>query len=509
MNSIRHQVSEFRMAAGVLALLALMLAGASIPVQAQTFTTLYSFQGPNNKDGAYPNGLVQGTNGYLYGTTEDNTGGVFKISTSGAETVLHVFDNVGGDPDGEANAAPLVQASNGDFYGTSQGNSGGCGGPNGTCGIVYKITTAGKMTTLHYFCSVTSPTNSCLDGTGAETAMVQASNGDFYGTTNGYGAYGEGTIFKITAGGKLTILHSFCATKTTSNYCTDGAPPYSALIQGTDGNLYGTTTWGGDNNEGTIYKITETGTFTTLHNTGDDGDLGEFPKTALVQGADGNLYGVTESGGVSTYCAGNCGTFFTMTTSGVLTTLYSFCNQQNCADGTGPQVLILASDGNFYGMTGTGGANSYGTIFEMTPGGALTTLHNFAGTDGVISYNTYPGSMLIQDTSGTFYGTASEGGFGWPDQCNGCNGTVFSLSTGLGPFVETLPAYGKVGAAVKILGTSLKGATSVTFNGMPATFKVASASEITTHVPVGATSGIVQVVTPGGTVQTTVAFQVP
>jgi uncharacterized repeat protein (TIGR03803 family) len=160
-------------------------------------------------------------------------------------------------------------------------------------------------------------------------------------------------------------------------------------------------------------------------------------------------------------------------------------------------------------MTGAGGANSYGTIFEMTPGGALTTLHNFAGADGVISYNTYPGSMLIQDTSGTFYGTASEGGFGWPEQCNGCNGTVFSLSTGLGPFVETLPAYGKVGAAVKILGTNLKGATSVTFNGMPATFKVTSASEITTRVPVGATSGIVQVVTPGGTVQTTVAFQVP
>ena len=278
MNSIRHQVTELCMAAGAFALLALMLAGASIPVQAQTFTTLYSFQGPNNKDGAYPNGLVQGTNGYLYGSTGDNTGGLFKISTSGAEAPLHSFDVTPGDPDGEASSAALIQANNGDFYGISQGNSGGCGGPNGTCGVFYRMTAAGKVTVLYDFCKVTSPTNSCLDGTTTEAALVQASNGDFYGTNNAYGAYGQGTIFKITAGGKLTILHSFCATKTTSNYCTDGAPPYSALIQGTDGNLYGTTTWGGDNNEGTIYKITESGTFTTIHNTGDSGDLGEFPR---------------------------------------------------------------------------------------------------------------------------------------------------------------------------------------------------------------------------------------
>ncbi len=508
MNCVHFLAQKFCMAAVALSMLALVFADA-VPVNAQTFSTLYSFQGPNNHDGSYPNGLVQGTNGYLYGSAGDNTGGVFKISLTGKETPLHGFDATPGDTDGEASWAGLIQASNGSFYGTSQGNSGGCGGPNGTCGVFYRITAAGKFTVLYDFCS-NNPNGACLDGTTTEAALVQASDGDFYGTNNAYGANGQGTIFKLTPSGKLTTLHAFCATHTQNNYCVDGAPPYSALIQGTDGTLYGTTTYGGDNNEGTIFSITPKGTFTTLHNIGDDGDLGANPKAALVQGADGNFYGTTELGGASTFCAGNCGTFFSMTPSGALTTLYSFCSQQSCADGTGPQTLILATDGNFYGMTGSGGANNYGTVFQITPSGSLTTLHNFNGADGVVSYGTSPAQMLIQDTSGTFYGTTPEGGAGWPNQCNGCSGTVFSLSMGLSPFVETLPASGKVGTAIKILGTNLKGATSVTFNGTEATFKVvAGGSEITTKVPVGATTGTVQVVTPGGTLTSNVIFQVP
>ena len=168
----------------------------------------------------------------------------------------------------------------------------------------------------------------------------------------------------------------------------------------------------------------------------------------------------------------------------------------------------LATDGNFYGITWFGGVNNndQGTIFQFTPSGTLTTLHNFDGTDGS---GPAGGGTLMQDTNGTFYGTMQEGGISWPCNSIVCVGTIFSLDMGLGPFVETLPTSGKVKAAVKILGTDLTGATSVTFNGTAATFKVASSSEITTNVPVGASTGKVQVVTPNGTLTSNVVFQVP
>src|SRR5208337_2249320 len=162
--------------------------------------------------------------------------------------------------------------------------------------------------------------------------------------------------------------------------------------------------------------------------------------------------------------------------------------------------IYLATDGNFYGIAWDGGANQQGTIFQITPSGTLTTLHNFDGTDGS---GPGGGGTLIQDTNGTFYGTMQE-------SLGGGVGTIFSLDTGLGPFVETLPTFGKVKAGVKILGTDLTGATSVTFNGTTATFKVASSSEITTNVPEGATTGVVKVVTAGGTtLNSNTVFQVP
>lgn len=137
----------------------------------------------------------------------------------------------------------------------------------------------------------------------------------------------------------------------------------------------------------------------------------------------------------------------------------------------------------------------------MTPSGTLTTVHSFNGADGV-------GGTLMQDTNGMFYGISPTGGAGYTN-CTDCAGTVWSLSMALGPFVETLPTFGKVGVTIKILGTNLKSATSVTFNGTPATFKVISGSEITAIVPTGATTGEVQVLTPKHTLKSNVVFRVP
>jgi len=382
----------------------------------------------------------------------------------------------------------LILGTNGDFYGVA------LDGEN------IRMTPTGKLKVLY------ANTNNI-----PVASLVLASNGDFYGTDKLGGVNNDcfgycGSVFKMAASGKLTTLYSFCSVYQ-NGVCLDGAEPQFALVQGSDGNLYGTTSIGGNDgvngSYGTIFKITPAGTLTTIYN---------FPgytqsSSALVEGADGNFYGTTAAGGSGKYGAG--GTFFTVTPGGALTTLYSFCNLQNCAGGSQPANIYLATDGNFYGITWQGGVdnNSQGTIFQITPSGTLTTLHSFEGTDGS---GPNGGGTLMQHTNGTFYGTMQEGGESWPGCSPVCDGTIFSLDMGLGPFVETLPTSGKVKAAVKILGTDLTGATSVTFNGTAATFKVASSSEITTNVPEGATSGVVKVVTAGGTTLTSnMTFQVP
>jgi hypothetical protein len=201
-----------------------------------------------------------------------------------------------------------------------------------------------------------------------------------------------------------------------------------------------------------------------------------------------------------------------VTPSGTLTTLLSFSNSANPT-----AALIQATDGNLYGTAGVGGANNdcggtapgpigCGMVFKVTLGGTLTTLFSFDSTDGA-----GPQAALVQATNGEFYGTTAVGGAS--AACNsqgyvGC-GTVFSLSLGLGLFVETQPGSGASGTTVKILGTNLTGATSVTFNATAAVFKVVSSSEITTTVPERATTGEVKVVTPGATLLSNVPFQVP
>jgi len=223
----------------------------------------------------------------------------------------------------------------------------------------------------------------------------------------------------------------------------------------------------------------------------------------LVQAPDGDFYGPSNGGGANFSCGTDgCGTVFKITPSGTLTTLYSFCSQSGCTDGAGPGVagLVADADGIFYATTGSGGANGGGTIFRITPSGALKTLYSFCSQGGCAD-GEYP-IGLVQDTNGSFYGVAENGG------ANNY-GTVFSLSAGLGPFVKTLPTSGAVGSTVKILGSNLTGATSVTFNGKAATFTVVSGSLIVTTVPGGTTSGRVRVVTPSGTLWSHVYYRVP
>jgi uncharacterized repeat protein (TIGR03803 family) len=454
----------------------------AIASPAQTVTILHSFDGA---DGATPlAGLVQATNGNLYGTTDaggaSDDGTVFKITPRGTLTMLHSFNFT----DGFGSYGGLVQATNGNLYGTTPLGGSGCAGDG--CGTVFKISARGTLTTLHSF--------DVTDSEYPYEGLVQASNGNLYGTTSGGFDGGDGTVYKMTPSGALTTLHSFNG--------TDGDIPLAVLTQHTNGNLYGTTEAGGTNGEGTVFKMTPSGKLTTLYSYCSQSNCtdGALPYAGLVQGANGNLYGTTYGGGTS----GN-GTVFEITPSGTLTTLYSFCSQTNCADGSGPEAaLVRATDGNFYGTTPLGGSNCVnmgcGTVFRITPSGKLTTLYSFCSqsncTDGA-----HPYAGLVQDTNGNLYGTTQAGG------ASG-EGTVFSLSVGLGPFVETQTTSGKVGAAVKILGTNLTGATSVTFSGTAAIFKVVSGSLITTTVPVGATTGEVKVKTPRGSLKSNVVFRV-
>jgi uncharacterized repeat protein (TIGR03803 family) len=393
---------------------------------------------------------------------------------------LHSFDGT----DGDSPYAGLVQGTDGNLYGTTQiggADTKDCGVLG--CGTAFKISPTGTLTTLHSFDGT--------DGQDPVGALVQATNGNFYGTTEYGGAnHYYGTVFKITPSGTLTTLYSFCS----QNNCIDGAYPYAGLVQATNGNFYGTTVGGGANNLGTVFKITPGGTLTTLHSF--DGGDGESPYGGLVQATDGNFYGTTEGGG------DGFGTIFKITPRGTLTTLHSF----DGGDGESPYGgLVQATDGSFYGTTSAGAYIGAGTVFKITPNGRLTTLYSFCSQVNCIDGG-YPDAAPVQDTNGKFYGTTAGGG--GSSACFGNCGTVFSLSLGLSPFVETQPTSGKVGASVKILGTNLTRATSVRFNGTAAGFKVVSSSEIATTVPTGATTGKVNVTTPHGTLSSNNIFRV-
>ena len=330
-------------------------------------------------------------------------------------TTLHSFAS--SPSDGRNPYAGLIQASDGNLYGTT------VDGGATDYGTVFKITPSGTLTTLYSFCYQTS----CANGNTPYSGLIQGSDGNFYGTTT-YDSSDDGgqkgTIFRITPSGAHTTLYHFCSLAG----CSDGALP-NELVQGGDGNFYGTTEFGGAGHCaagcGTVFKITPSGTLTTLHVFA--GSDGSGPFAGLVQATDGNFYGTTGGGGASGNCSNGCGTVFQITPSGTLTTLYSFCSQANCADGVGPIGLVQASDGNFYGTTasgGNGGIYGLGTVFKITPSGALTTLYSFCSQAGCPD-GAAPLAGVIQARDGNFYGTTSEGG---PGHCGGGCGTAFKIT---------------------------------------------------------------------------------
>lgn len=480
----------------------LIVWAAATAGQAQTFTTLESFNQTNGAGPAYLS-LIQGLNGSLYGTTlgggSSGDGTVFRINQ--ADAFVPVASNLNG---GIQPLSGLVPAPSGNFYGTTY-----FGGPFSS-GEVYKMTPSGVISSLYGFCS--SPQTNCPDGENPVGGLVLASNGLLYGTTAFGGAGASGTVFSLTQTGTLTTLHSFC---TLAN-CADGSQPEGTLIQATNGRIYGTTNSGGTQGSGTVFEITPGGALGTVHTfcSLTNCDDGVYPIGGLIQASDGNLYGTTQFGGAMQGGLGGGGTVFKINPStGVLTTVYVFCSQPYCTDGSNPfGALVEGTDGNFYGTTAGGGAANAGgtysltdgTIFQLTPQGVLTTLYSFCTVAGCPD-GFSPEGALTQSTNGNFYGTTCGGICGGPLG----NGTVFKLSMGLRPFVTTLPTSGQVGQQIRILGSNLTGATSVTFNGVSAAFTVTGSTYITATVPAGATSGRVLVVTPRGTFRSRLLFRVP
>ena len=400
-SGLRRRVKGAALAFAIMLVLATVLNGSA---QAQTYSVLYSFTG--SPDGANPYaGLLRDTQGNLYGTTElggaSGAGTVFKVDTTGRETVLYSFTGIGGD--GAAPRAGLVQDAQGNLYGTTAvGGDLVCNASHG-CGTVFKVDTTGKETVLYSF------TWTGKDGAYPNGTLAQDAQGNLYGTTYQGGKYVYfGMVFKLDATGKEKVLHSFSGNAA-------GANPFAGVVLDSQGNLYGTTEFGGHGG-GTVYQVNSAGNRTVLHKFRwlDGADS----SASLVLDAQGNLYGTTDDGGAYGY-----GTVFKLDTAGKETVLYSFTGTGG--DGANPYASVVRdAQGNLYGTTLGGGASGNGTVFKVDTAGNETVLHSFGGFAGD---GELPLGSLVLDDQGNLYGTTYQGG---DPACNapyGC-GTVFKLT---------------------------------------------------------------------------------
>ncbi len=420
-----HSISPIRALAGSLLLLTIQFSCPSTGVSAwaQTLTVLHTFT--RGGDGRYPTaGVLRDANGNLYGTTSVGGslpfGSVFRVDTTGKETILHNF--WGGD--GLGPSGQLIRDEAGTFYSTTtEGGTPEGGGCDHGCGTVFKLDGAGKVTVLYAFTGGT-------DGANPYTDVVRDEKGTLYGTAgNGgdlncsfEGNTGCGVVFKVDKNGKETVLHAFSGTP-------DGESPSGGLIRDPAGNLYGVTLFGGTYDLGSVFKIDKAGKYAVLFSF-DDWSDGIVPQGDLVLDAAGNLYGTTVEGGDLScgYDGEGCGVVFKLDPTGNETVLYAF---KGGADGSYPTgALTPDNGGSFYGATDQGGStacsgNGCGTIFKLDAKGNETVLYSFTGTtDGEA-----PNGNLVMDVSGDLYGTTYQGG---DSSCgyggtSGC-GVVFELT---------------------------------------------------------------------------------
>jgi uncharacterized repeat protein (TIGR03803 family) len=349
--------------------------------QAQTFTVLYDFY---ESSGAYPaTGVVEDSSGNLYGTAVEggasSNGVVYEVSSSGTETVLYNFT---GSTDGGSPFAPVIRDSQGNLYGTT------VEGGTDSCGVVFKVDTAGTETVLHSF------TGGTADGCQPYQGLIMDAKGNLYGTTFAGGAYNEGMVFKLTAKGTETLLHSFEGEGSDGGY-----PVFGHLLMDKAGHLYGLTESGGSSNKGVLYKLTARGEETILYNFAGGSSDGCEPYGSVAMDKAGNLYGTT------VFCgAYNYGTIWKVSKKGKETILHNFAG--GSPDGCNPQAgVVLDSKDNIFGDTGFCGAYGYGTVWKVSKKGLLTLLHSFDYSDGY-----FPDGELLRTAKGELFGTTYMGG---------------------------------------------------------------------------------------------------
>jgi len=386
-SSIRLRTARAALALVVVLVLGLVTIQS---VQAQTFKVLYNFTG--SADGGSPYGsLVRDTVGNLYGTTEAGgaagAGTVFKVNKGGTYTVLYRFK---GGPDGANPYVGVIRDAAGNLYGTTAN-----GGASGL-GTVFKLTKTGKEKVLYSFAGGS-------DGCYPYGGLLRDAAGNLYGTTEVCGASGVGTVFKLTNTGKETVLHSFAGGSSDGEF-----PSFTSLLMDTSGNLYGVAEQGGTDNLGVVYKLSKSGKLKVLYSfaggTSDGCDVFGTP----FMDAEGNLYGTANACG-----SAHVGIVWKVSQKGKETVLHNFT--AGSSDGAEPIAgVIMDANGNLYGDTYQGGSANLGTVYKLNKTGKVTLLHTFTGPDG-----DYPYSGVIRDSAGNLYGTTLHGGSGQQCQ-NGC-----------------------------------------------------------------------------------------
>lgn len=376
----------------------------SVAGQMPTESVLYSFGGNPYSATASQEplaGLIQALDGNFYGTASGGgahgAGTVFKVTLAGVESIVYSF-GANGAGDGSLASGNLMQGSDGTFYGTTL-----LGGSSNQ-GTVFKVTSQGAESVLYSFTGGN-------DGGGPESSLVLDSDGNLWGTTSGGGTHNDGTVFKLTPQGTETVQWSFSG-------ATDGSAPAAGLTLGRDGNYYGTTFHGGAHGGGTIFRITPTGTLTSLHAFGGTSGEPVWPYGGLTLGSNGNFYGATVNDENTTG-----GAVYMMTPAGTVTILHEFTGLISLGDAAvAYSPLVEDVNGNFYGTTLEGGLYGQGAVYEITAAGTELVLYSFAGV-GVVAGRTDgmgPECNLVLGTDGNMYGLTTSGGL------NG-EGTVFRL----------------------------------------------------------------------------------